>query len=61
MDEIREQYESERDWIRKRIVENRERYADETIFKTLEEDSSQLDTLISADTADESVEENPSG
>lgn len=58
-DPIREQYERERDWIRTRIVENRERYADDAIFKTLEEDASHLDTLISAETTDESVQENP--
>ena len=56
---IREQYERERDWIRKRIIENRERYADDSIFTTLEEDTSQLDTLISAETTDESVPESP--
>ena len=57
IDPIREQYERERDWIRRRIIENRERYADESIFKTLEEDASQLDTLISAETTDEPVQE----
>jgi len=58
-DAIRDQYERERDWIRRRIVENRERYADDSIFKTQEEDVSQLDTLISAETTDESVQEKP--
>ncbi len=58
-DAIREQYERERDWIRRRIVENRERYADENIFKAPEEDASQLDRLISAETTNESVQENP--
>lgn len=60
-DAIREQYERERDWIRRRIVENRERDADEVILRTLEEDASQLDTFISADTTDELVQENPDG
>ncbi len=55
---IIEQYESEREWIRKRIRENRERYADESIFKTLEEDTSQLATFISSEITDEPLQEN---
>lgn len=55
---IREQYKREREWIRKRIKENRERYADETIFKTLEDDELQLDILNSAEPTDASEEDN---
>ena len=61
IDLIREQYEREREWIRKRIKENRERYADETIFETLEEDALKLDILTSAETTDASGKENISG
>ena len=56
---IREQYQREREWIRRRITENRERYADESIFESQEEDALQLDTITSAETTDESVQENP--
>lgn len=59
IDPIREQYESERDWIRRRIVENRERYADEIIFENLEEDALQLESLTSTETTDEQVQDNP--
>ncbi|MDQ7839245.1 MAG: hypothetical protein RDU59_12225 [Thermodesulfobacteriota bacterium] len=43
VDSIREQYEKEREWIRKRIRENRERYSDETTLGSLSEDRSLLD------------------
>ncbi len=59
IDPIREQYEREREWIRKRIKENRERYADETIFETLEDDELQLDKLNSVQTTDASEKDNP--
>ena len=52
VDSIREQYEREREWIRKRIKENRERYADETIFETLEEDALKLDVLTTDEITD---------
>ncbi|MFC1972367.1 hypothetical protein ACFLVE_03070 [Chloroflexota bacterium] len=59
IDSIREQYEKERDWIRKRIIENRERYADEMIFDSLEEDALQLDSLTPIETTDEITQDNP--
>ena len=43
------------------IKENRERYADETIFETLEEDALKLDILTSAETTDASGKENTGG
>jgi hypothetical protein len=58
VDPIREQYQTEREWIRRRIIENRERYADEVIFETQKADALQLDTIISAETTDESIQEN---
>jgi len=60
-DTIREQYEREREWIRKRIKENRERYADEIIFETLAEDVSELGIPTSAETTDVLGKENTGG
>ena len=59
VESIRWQYERERDWIRRRIEENRERYADETIIKTPEDDELQLDKINSAQTTDASEKDNP--
>jgi hypothetical protein len=42
---IREQYEKEREWIRTRIKENREKYSDDAIFEHLEEESVELENL----------------
>ena len=42
---IRKQYEKERDWIRRRIKENREKYSDDAIFEHLEEESAELEKL----------------
>jgi len=57
VDPIRKQYERERDWIQKRITENREKYADDRIFEAIEEDTIQLDPLASIETTDEAVED----
>ena len=56
---IIEQYENERDWIRRRINENRERFADDTIFKTSEDEEPQLDKIDIAQTIDTSGKGNP--
>jgi hypothetical protein len=56
---IREQYETEREWIRKRIRENRERYADEPTFETLEEDAPEINRLTRTERANPPKEERP--
>ena len=58
-DVIRYEYEHERDWIRKRIKENRERYPDETDSKKGTEDELEIDVVISREEADTPDKEYP--
>ena len=50
MGSIKSQYERERDWIRKRIKENLERYADDGILAApAEDEASPLNTFTTAE------------
>jgi hypothetical protein len=58
---IREQYEKEREWIRRRIKENRERYSDDAIFEHLEEDKAELQNLTATTHEDATTLKTDSG
>jgi len=50
---IKEQYDRERDWIRKRLTENLERYAEEIVFEIPEED------IIFIDSTKDAIQDTP--